>query len=357
MAMHYGVLRGRVESFVREDNADTPHLQIRVVDSAGGVWRVPVNVLSADGSLLVFHRVYPLLSRPILAGLETLGAGFKPLPIDVRSATTALDYLRAPLFAWPSGVAAPHTGPGQNDDIQDAMVTYLEQAKGQKGELFAFGEMFPEPGQPPNPRPIDIQMRTRKGVHNIHMNQGSPSGRFAVDNGVFQDGGLILKLATRHVGLFLRFQTQHLPTNDLTGNRLPTSRPIPPGGDISGGTGGTGDGPPIITHPIVYVERALVNPPGADSRKEVVVLGNTTTSRADVNGWTIVDKNGHAERLAGVVLPAGESRAIVLSGNGAQLGNQGGTITLKDAAGVQVHAVSYSEADARVEGRLIRFDT
>ena len=49
--------------------------------------------------------------------------------------------------------------------------------------------------------------------------------------------------------------------------------------------------------------------------------------------------------------------AFVLSGRGAQLGNKGGTITLKDRAGVQVHAVSYSKEDAAREDRYVRFTT
>jgi hypothetical protein len=48
---------------------------------------------------------------------------------------------------------------------------------------------------------------------------------------------------------------------------------------------------------------------------------------------------------------------VVLSGNGAQLSNKGGTIALKDAAGAQVHAVSYSKADADQEDVCIRFNT
>ena len=96
---------------------------------------------------------------------------------------------------------------------------------------------------------------------------------------------------------------------------------------------------------------------GDDTRKEVVVLGNTTTSTVDLNGWSIVDRNNHADTLAGIMLPGGESRAIKLTGAGAQLGNRGGTIVLRDKSGAQVHAVSYSEADANVENRYIRFTT
>lgn len=222
----YGVLRGKVDRFKREDNFDTPHLQIRVVDGNTKAWRVLVNVLSKDQSFLVFHHIDPLQSRPLLAGLPNVRTGFTELPFASRSTSTALDYFRAPLFDWLTGVAVPHAGPGVNDDLQDTLTMYLRQLQTQNGEIFAFGSKFPEPGQAPNPRPIDHEFNTVQGVHDIHMNQGNPSGSFAKDNGVFQDGGLILMLPSRFVGLFLRFQTQWLPTDNTTGNRLPTAQPI-----------------------------------------------------------------------------------------------------------------------------------
>ena len=355
MALQYGVLRGKVDVFKREDNDSSPHLQIRVVDGHGNAWRVPVNVLSGDQSFLIFHRADPLQSHPLLSGLSQVAAGFTLLPPSSRSATTALDYFRAPLFDWPTGVAVPPTGPGANDDLQDALSTYLNQLRAQGGELFAFGAKFPEPGQPPNPRPIDHEFHTVQGVHDVHMNQGNPNpGSFAKDNGVFQDGGLILSFPNRFVGLFFRFKTQWLPTDNATGHRSPGAREIPPGG--SPGGGGIPPLPPVAD-PDVYIERALVNPAGDDPGKEVVVIGNTTTSSVDLTGWSLVDKNNNAEVLAGVLLPPGESRAVVLSGNAAQLSNKGGTIRLRNPAGDQVHAVSYSKEDASKEGRYMRFNT
>jgi uncharacterized protein YukJ len=352
--LQYGVLRGRVDVFKREDDFSTPHLQIRVVDGRNQAWRVPVNVLSVDQSRLIFHRADPFQHSPIIAALLQVAAGFTPLPPATRSASSALDYFRAPLFDWPNGVAIPHTGPGAEDDLQDVLLTYLKQLHDQDGELFAFGAKFPEPGQPPNPRPIDREFGTVQGVHDIHMNQGNPNpGRFANDNGVFQDGGLILRFGSRYVGLFLRFATQWLPTNDATGHRLPEAEPIPAGSSPHP----NGGRPTPVTNPPVYIERALVNPDGDEPGQEVVVIGNTTMALVDLNGWSIVDKNNKADILRGVVLPAGESRRVVLSGTGAQLSNKGGTITLKDPAGKQVHAVSYSKEDAGQEDRYIRFNT
>jgi uncharacterized protein YukJ len=310
--------------------------------------------LSGDQSLVVFHRADPLQNHPLLAELPQLAAGFTLLPPASRTALSALDYFRAPLFDWPTGVAVPQTGPGADDDLQDVLVTYLKQLHDQNGELFVFGSKFPLPGQPAAPRPIDHEFNTLQGMHDVHMNQGNPKpGSFADDNGVFQDGGLILKFSTRYVGLFLRFQSQWLPTDNLTGHRLVGAAPIPPGSSPIPGGGG---GPTPVTHPAVYIERALINPAGNDPGTEVVVLGNTTTTLVDLNGWRIVDKNNNAELLQGVALPPGESRNVVLSGRGAQLGNKGGTITLKNAVGDQVHAVSYSRDDANPEDTYIRFN-
>jgi hypothetical protein len=86
------------------------------------------------------------------------------------------------------------------------------------------------------------------------------------------------------------------------------------------------------------------------------VIGNTTLSAVDLNGWSIVDKNDASDALGGVLLPAGGSVPVVLSGNGAQLSNKGGMIRLLNPAGVLIHAVSYSKADA-VENRFVRFNT
>ncbi len=354
MSIFYGVLQGKVDVFKREDNDDTPHLQIRVVDDNNQAWRVPVNVLSADQSFLIFHRADPLQSHPILAGLSSLAPGFTPLPANGRSVSNALDYFRSPLFDWPTGIEAPPTGPGENDDLQDTLTAYLNTLKSQNGDLFAFGAMFPEPGRSSNPLAIDREFGTVQGVHDVHMNQGNPSGPFADDNGVFQDGGLILRFPNRFVGLFLRFQSQWLPTNDTTGNRLPEAAPIPPGGfpapsPIPAPVPGT------VANPDIYIERALINPIGNDVGIEAVVIGNTTSAAVDLTQWRLADRNGNEEIISGI-LPAGESRVIVLSGDSVQLGNRGGTIRLKDASGNQVHAVSYSREDAQQEGRYLRFN-
>lgn len=359
MTIDYGVLRGRVDLFEREERGDTPHLQIRVVDAGGGPWRVPVSVASGDGSRAIFHRADPLLSHPIVEGLRGYGPGFTNIPPESRMASTALDFFRAPLFDWMTGVEISHTGPGPSDDLQDILTGYLGQLRDQRGEIFAFGSMYPVSGRKFDSKRIDRRFQTRRGVHEVHMNQGSANpGPFAQCNGVFQDGGLILAFPSRCVGLFVRFSSQWLPTNDRTGHRLRGASPIPPGhAPVGTLADGDGKGPGPVARPAVYIERALVDPVGGDVGKEIVVIGNASSAPVNVANWRIVDKNGAFDVLAGPPLAPGESRAITLTGAGAQLGNEGGTIALKNASGKQIHAVAYSKADARPEGRYVRFKT
>jgi uncharacterized protein YukJ len=353
VAVVYGVLRGTVDRFTREDPAPgsskSPHLQIRVVDGQGNAWRVPVNVRSGDPqkSLVIFHRADPLLSHPILDGLAAIATGLTDLNTKPRSASTALDYSRAPLFDITMGIALPPTGPGADDDLQDVVSRQLSDLKATGGELFAFGSHFHDPAPS---TPIDVEFGTKNGMHDIHMNQGNGSDH-AEDNGVFNDGGLILRFPDHVTGLFFRFKTQFLPT-DAHGNQIPgVSKEIPP---VATPVDTPGDTPAF---PNVYIERALVNPGGDDPGKEVVVIGNTTVASVDLTGWTLVDKNNVADALAGVLLPGGGSVPVVLPGTGAQLSNKGGTIRLLNPAGVLIHAVSYSKADASVEDRYIRFNT
>lgn len=358
MAVIYGVLRGRLDRWKREDPPPgarkSPHLQVRVLDGQNKAWRIPVNVRSGDPakSLVIFHRADPLLSHPILDDLGAIPPGLTDLNSSPRTASNALDYSRAPLFDWTTGIALPPSGPGADDDLQDVVSRQLNDLKANGGDLIAFGSHFHDPAPKPG---IDTEFGTKDGMHDIHMNQGNARGEHDEDNGVFNDGGLILRFSDHVTGLFFRFKTQFLPT-DEHGDRIPgVSVEIPPSAT------------PIVVPPVgpdvpnpafppVYVEKALVNPGGDDPGREIVVIGNTTLDTVDLTGWRIADKNNAAETLGALTLPPGGSVGVTLSGNGAQLSNKGGTIRLINAAGVLMHAVSYSKDDA-VENRFVRFTT
>ena len=93
MALQYGVLRARPDRFKREDNASTPHLQIRAVDTSGQPWRIAVNVQSDSGSEVAFWVVDPLAGHPLLTSLPATASGYS---VVARNADHALDYVKAP---------------------------------------------------------------------------------------------------------------------------------------------------------------------------------------------------------------------------------------------------------------------
>ena len=140
MALEYGLLAGKVDIFRREDDDDSPHLQIRVIDGNQQAWRIPVNVLSSDNSFLIFHRVDPLQGHPVLADLPNLVGGFNPLSSTSRSVARALDFFRSPLFDWPTGLAVPPSVPGDNNDLQDSLMTDVNSPPGRIYKDFAEGQ-------------------------------------------------------------------------------------------------------------------------------------------------------------------------------------------------------------------------
>ncbi|AMY07978.1 hypothetical protein LuPra_01166 [Luteitalea pratensis] len=342
MAILYGVLRGRPDRFKREDNASTPHLQIRVLEDGGQPWRIAVNVQSNTGSHVAFWVVDPLVGHPVLASLEGRSQGFTTL---AANAGGALDYVKAPLFDLALGRVLPPTGAASADDLQDLLSLFLEQCKAAGGEIFAFGAKFEQNLH----KPIDMEFGNTDGlhgIHDIHMNQGNV-GQHAGDNGVFHDGGLILKFPDRLMGLFLAFQSQRVPT-DAAGNAATGALAIE---QILGGGGPTLP-PPLVS--TIYIERALINPSGADPGLETVVLGNLAATSQTLSHWRLLDKNGRATPIDATLAP-GASLIVALDGRGVQLGNNGGNLILQDDTNAQVDVVTYTAEDAGSDNRYVRF--
>ncbi|MGH3976452.1 MAG: DUF2278 family protein, partial [Pseudonocardiaceae bacterium] len=70
--------------------------------------------------------------------------------------------------------------------------------------------------------------------------------------------------------------------------------------------------------------------------------------------WHIADRLGHTCAVPHGPLAAGDTLAVRIT-DGVQLGNDGGMITVLDRAGLKVHGVSYTSAQARREGWTIAF--
>jgi len=327
----YGVLAGRIVDRRAEGGTDTPHYQIQV--SGGGVdFRVAVNVLSRQAPSELLYLADEAFQHPMVQGLHDLPEGFTPLPSTAGG--LALDFIRANLFDRMLLRPVPATAPGPDNDLADKLDHFVERAAADPAaRLYAFGQRWgPEQGVPDKV----FGFSPGNGVHDIHMNQGN-SQEFRHDDGVWQDGGLLLHYPAQEqwVAIFLAFQSQAWHTDDQTGHAIPGPEPAAP-------------------DQRVRVVAVLVNPRGPAPERETVTLLNASPDDIDLTGWAIVD---HAERrmvLDGGSLPAGDAVRVVLAPP-VQLGNRGGLVTLLDPGGLKVDGIAYTKAQASAEGWSLVF--
>jgi uncharacterized protein YukJ len=333
----YGVLKGTVLDRVVE-TTDSPHYQIHV-RAKDSDFRVAVNVRSSQRPYDLLYLADDDFAHPVTAGLAALPEGFTEL--DSRPGGLALDFIRANLFDRLGMREAPTTAPGPDNDLGEFLDHHVRRALGDPDvHVYVFGQRWgPE-------RAADkvFSFEPGNGVHDVHMNQGN-SGAFVRDDGVWQDGAMLVHLTTedRWVGIFLAFQSQAWHTDDVTGHRLP---------DLPDPGPGPKPGPSEPDH-AVRIVAALVNPTGGAPEAETVTLLNASPDAIDLDGWAIVDRLGHRQALRGVVAPG--AAVVVAAEPPVQLGNKGGAVTLLDARGLKVDGVAYTGDQARREGWTIVF--
>lgn len=121
---------------------------------------------------------------------------------------------------------------------------------------------------------------------------------------------------------------------------------------------GTIDPWPVVAADSPYhlarIVAAMVNPRGDDPKHEFVTILNIADRTLDLTGWQILDQLDKPESISGSIEP-GQAAVFTLSGNGAQLSNKGGTITLLNAAGLKVDGVAYTKDEAKAEGKPVVF--
>ncbi|MEV8630450.1 DUF2278 family protein [Streptosporangium sp. NPDC051023] len=330
----YGVLAGRAVDRRREGGTDSPHYQIHLVDTAGTSYRIAVNVKSQQAPSDLLQLADENFRHPLTQALPQTAVGWTALSSSPGGA--ALDYIRGNLFDPAAVRPLPPDLPGVDNDLADRLDHYVQRAIADPTAIvYAFGERWgPESGVPDK----IFGFRPGNGVHDIHMNQGN-SGRFRGDDGVWQDGGLLLHFPTeqRWIAIFLAFQSQAWHTDDITGHTIEGAPTRP----------GTGEEP-------VRVVAALVNPVGPAPEREVVTLLNASSAPVDLTGWRLADRAKNVFPLpAGPLAPGAVLQLAV--GAPFALGNGGGVITLLDAAGLKVHGVSYTAGQAAKEGWTVTF--
>ncbi len=334
----YGVLKGRAINKIIGQGS-SPHYEVHLIDDTTD-YRIAINVKSNLAPSELMYLIIDDFQHPILDHLVHLDQGFTPLQSAPN--TMALDFIRGNLFDARQMRPLPHNVPGPDNDLNEKIDAYVQRAIGDEGaSIYAFGERWgPETGI----KDKYFGFKPGNGVHDIHMNQGNV-GDFVKDDGVWQDGGLLFHFPSidkvtvgfgveiwpeQWVAVFLAFQSQCWHTDDHTGHQLPQCKEI---------------NPPAI-EPSVQIIAALVNPEGEDSGHETVTLINLAPDVVDLSGWFIVDKNKNRSLISNMLLNPGATGVVKLDGQGAQLGNNGGIITLLDPEGLKQHGVSYTKEQA-----------
>ena len=170
---------------------------------AAGNFTIDVNVESFDNSE-VLYAIIENFSPPNPAALLSLPDGSTPLASQPGG--LALDFVRqtiagAPMISRDRMTLLP-VGGGKtlHDQVSDVVNQAIED---EAGVVYAFGSSFADPGG-------------SAGIHDIHMNQGNPLDSHGQDNGIWQDGALMVYLPSQNqwLAVFIAFQTQTWQTDN-----------------------------------------------------------------------------------------------------------------------------------------------
>jgi uncharacterized protein YukJ len=220
---NYSVLAGRPTTGKVVGGASA-HYQI-MMQATGGPFTVAVNIQSVDGSE-VLYAIHEGFTPPELPGLTALKMGMTAL--KTQPGGLALDFVRSTVNGAPMITKAQMTLlPKPNEKAQaasaevlaiqrakakaleNAVVTLLNMTIADKGGvIYAFGSAYSDSGK------VD-------GIHDIHMNQGNPTNNHGGDNGIWQDGALMIHLPAKKTwtAVFIAFQTESWNT-DSGGNPI-----------------------------------------------------------------------------------------------------------------------------------------
>lgn len=211
---NYSVLAGDPVSGKVVTGTST-HYQI-TMSAPRGPFTVAVNIQSMDGSE-VLYAIEEGFTPPDEAGLLALPMGMTAL--QSAPGGLALDFVRSQVNGKPMITREQMTllpqmrSKGSEEErllararssaLQNAVVTLLNMTIADKdGVIYAFGSAYADKGK------VD-------GIHDIHMNQGNPVNNHGGDNGVWQDGALLIHLPSKATwtAVFIAFQTQSWTTD------------------------------------------------------------------------------------------------------------------------------------------------
>jgi len=348
---NYGVLKGKAIE-VRLGTSSNAHYQVHLVDDTTD-YRIAINVKSEMAPSEVEYIVIENFNHPITHKIQEFDLGFTALAPTPNSG--AIDFIRDNLFdrALMKPLAFDMAGP--DNDLNEKFDGIMQRAMSdEKAIVYAFGQRWPTEN---NKKDKCFGFLPGNGIHDIHMNQGN-SGDFKKDDGIRQDGGLIVNFPDQNewVAIFMKFQSQAWHTDDKTGHRLvgtPDGYPIHEDPALPQGAPSRVELPDEEEpHGMVRIVAALVNS-SASPEEETITLLNTTSHELSLDGWKIIDTTRAAIGLQGKVTAGGIQVVQVRRPNA--LSNQGGTITLLNEQGLKVDGVAYTRAQAKHPGWTVVF--
>ncbi|MFZ6768160.1 DUF2278 family protein [Undibacterium sp. Di26W] len=214
----YGILKGTVVGHLRD--ADDDHYQI-LVRCGTTLHRIASNVKSSapKSPSTVLFLSSTSLPETYTKNLQALAPGYKKLPS--KPAGLALDYVRSGIVKTGSMKLVPPNAPGADNDLKDLLETAVIKAMQQSGSvIYALGAKWgPEQGKADQ----YFKFSPGNGIHDIHMNQGN-DGSYKKDNGVYQDGALIIEYpGNKWRAFFFAFQSQTFDTDDAGNSKASAS--------------------------------------------------------------------------------------------------------------------------------------
>ena len=214
---NYGVLKARPQQGVNA-RAANPHYQILVVDENETKFRLAVNVQSQNQPANLQYAIMQNFQHAITDQLHTLPSTYTALASQAGG--LALDYIRAGLF--PLAQVDQLFAIATESQLSQLLDAQIQQAiTDPNAFLCAFGQRWPETNTPDRP----FGFVPDNGIHDIHMNQGDEDAAYASENGTWQDGALLIYLASTQqwTAIFLKFQSQSWQTDNNGQPGNPTS--------------------------------------------------------------------------------------------------------------------------------------
>jgi Uncharacterized conserved protein (DUF2278) len=211
---NYGVLAGTFNRFEKEpvDNFGKWYHGFVYVNANNKIFQCAVDVNSPTGEFE--YMMLGGLDKGMFSNVSSLSNGYHEL---LRNASSgAIDYIRSSVVNQAKGCLAVilvvmNSILGTNKKVWiknngDDALNKLRDMVSSSQKIYVFGAPYTYGGD---------------GIHDIHMNQGDPPGRFYVANGIWQDGCVIVDKPgeAKLFGYFGKFVMQSLNT-DNNGNPI-----------------------------------------------------------------------------------------------------------------------------------------